>query len=760
MILFEDDWKKYPTAIVDTMTSNRSYVRLASLYRKMGIRNNAFCLALINPQLQGVDPFSPNLTMEQMAMIAIECANNCWYFMREIARVPAIGAGDATQFEGNRGNVALFWCFFNHVMTMLIQIRQTGKSLSTDELMTLLLNFVCQNTEINLLTKDETLRKTNVDRLKKCIDELPPYLQQRNPKIDTNNTEVVTVNSLKNIYKTHVPQASEKGAYKLGRGLTSPIMHIDEGPFQPNVKIAVGSALAAGGAAIDKVKANGGQYGTIFTTTAGKIDDKDGSFIYGLLQEAAVWTEKFYDARNHEELEQMIRKASRGEKGGVFRVNITLNHRQLGKTDEWLRQKLEESTASGDDANRDFFNMWTAGSLTNPLPLKVLKAITESVQEVKYTEISPEGYVTRWYIEEHEIEERMRNGRFVFGMDTSEASGGDDISLVMMDIETLELIAAGTYNETNLITFCSWVTSWFTRWDTTTAIIERKSTGAMLMDYLLLMLPPLGIDPFKRIYNKVVQEYDEAPDRYKEIQVPMGRRNPDIYVRFKKSFGFSTSGGVGQTSRSELYSTTLQLGAKRACDFIYDKTLIDQIMGLISKNGRIDHQAGSHDDMVIGWLLCHWLLTKGKMLSHYGIDQRRIAVGLMAGEGSSEALLDMQMRQEQQLVMEQMEALYDELSKETDEWVVLRLEHKLKMLDKQLIQEEGEMFSLDTLISKAREKRRERIRDGGRPQYSPRYTKVGVGQSQYGQVTTGSMEYTITDTPPTMGGYYNRFLMR
>jgi hypothetical protein len=737
MILFADDWLRYPRAIIDVKTSNQSYVRLASLYRKMGIRNDSFCLALLNPDLQGVDPFDPTLTMEELTLIALECANNPFYFMREVARVPPQSGGDAVPFEGNRGNVALFWCFFNHVMTFLIQIRQTGKSLSTDLLMTLLLNFMCRSTEINLLTKDEVLRKTNIDRLKKCIDELPGGLIQRNPKIDTNNTEAITINSMGNIYKTHVPQSSEKGAYKLGRGLTSAIMHIDEGPFQPNIRIAVGSALGATGNAVDRARANGAPYGTIFTTTAGKIDDKDGSFIYEKLQEAAVWTEKFYDAKNQEELEAMVRKASRGPEGGVYRVNITLNHRQLGKDDKWLRQKLEESTASGDDANRDFFNMWTSGSLTNPIPISILNAISKSVREVKYTEISPEGYITRWYIEEYEIESRMTNGRYVVGMDTSEASGGDDISLVLVDIETMEVVAAGTYNETNLITFCKWACTWVTRWDTTTMIVERRSTGGMLLDYLLLMLPPMGIDPFKRLYNRCVQEYDEVPDRFKEIQIPIGRRPQDIYVRHKKTFGFSTSGGLGQNSRSELYSTTLQLAAKRSKDFIYDKPLIDQINALISKNGRVDHPTGGHDDMIIGWLLCNWLITKGKQLSFYGIDQRRIGAGVSA-EASEEYVRDTHFRQEQEALRDEMNLIGEMLAKETDETISMRLEHQLRWLNQKVVRDEGEIFSLDQLISKAREQRREKIQNASRQ---------GV-RSKYGVSTGFHIESTFTDLPP------------
>jgi hypothetical protein len=389
--------------------------------------------------------------------------------------------------------------------------------------------------------------------------------------------------------------------------------------------------------------------------------------------------------------------------------------------------------------------MWTAGSLTNPLPIAILKAITNSVMDVKHTEISPQGYVTRWYIEEEEIDQRMAEGRFVMGMDTSEASGGDDISLYLQDIETLETVAAGTYNETNLITFCEWLCSWFVRFPNFTANIERRSTGATVLDYLLLMLPTMGIDPFVRLFNKVVQDYDEMPDRFKEIQVPMGRRPADIYVRYKKMFGFTTSGGMGATSRALLYSESLQLAAKRGCSVVYDKTLIDQVTSLVSKNGRIDHPSGGHDDMVIGWLLSNWLLTKGKMLSFYGIDQRRIGSAL--GGATEEQIIDRQTRQEQQYLREQIETLYEQLSKESNEWISQRIEHQLRMLDRRLVLEQGEIFSLDTLLNNAREKKRERMREG-------------VSTRRNMPVHYNNLHGHFSDRPPTMSmnAYERRFL--
>ena len=90
MILFLEDWQKYPTAIIDYETKNKSFVRQAAVYRLMGVQNHAFLLALINPRLQGVDPHDPNLTLEQQMEVAIECRINPWYFFREVARAPGM----------------------------------------------------------------------------------------------------------------------------------------------------------------------------------------------------------------------------------------------------------------------------------------------------------------------------------------------------------------------------------------------------------------------------------------------------------------------------------------------------------------------------------------------------------------------------------------------------------------------------------------------------------------------------------------------
>lgn len=706
MILFRDEWQRY-AAIPDLETKNRSFIHMARVLKALGVKNHLFHLALYNPYLREVDPHSPTISPEEILMVIEECRINFWYFVREVARAPGQSGAPARPLEANRGNLALFWCFFNHVMTTLIQIRQTGKSFNTDVLGAYLLEIRCTDTQINLLTKDETLRRANIQRLKDIMGVLPPYLDSRT-KRDANNTELITVKERGNLYQGHLPQASEKLAGNVGRGLTSPIFFVDEGPFQPNIQEALPAALAAGGAAREIADEAGEPYGTILTTTAGKKDTKEGKYFFNLISGMAEWSEAFYDAKDREDLEKILRRSGRD---GEYRVNITMNHQQLGKTDEWLATKLGESVSTGDKADRDYFNRWTSGTATNPLNIQTLEKIRASQREPQHAEIcNPGGYVVRWHVPENQIEARMNSSKYIVVFDTSEASGGDDISMRVTDIHTGDMVAAGTYNDTNIITFSEWVATWLTRWETTTMLIERRSTGVAVIDMLLLILPGKNIDPFKRIFNRIVNEHDEMPDRYKEISAPMWRRDGDIYVRNKKAFGFATSSS-GLTSRAELYGSTLHSAAKQVGHLVADKTTIDQVASLIIKNGRVDHPAGEHDDMVIGWILTHWFMTKAKNLQHYDIVPSNILKDLRQTQTADP--VDLYKISVQMKLRERIEEVSQAFQRENDDFISRRYEQELRYLYSRLELQENEKITLDELIAKTKEdKLRKRIDRG------------------------------------------------
>ncbi len=699
MILFYNDWYKYPSAIIHENTKNETFLRLAALYKKMGVKNHAFILSLINPELQYVDPHSPDLTLEQMLAIGVECKMNPWYTLREVIRAPAESGNESVPFIANRGNISTFWLFFNHVFNILIQPRQTGKTFTLAVLINYLLNVATQNSKQVLLTKDDGLRAKTMDKIRDTEEAMPEFLIQRT-KNDISNTSEIKIESLNNSITALVSSLSEKAALKVGRGFTSPIFYIDEAAFIPNISKALPAALAAGGAAREIAERNNSIYGTILTTTAGKKDDKDGKYVFNMLQESLIWNEKLLDCENLEDLRNTIRKNN----NGILRINSTFSHRQLGYTDEWLKRRIEESVSEGQDAERDFLNKWTSGNISSPLDQDVLETIKNSEKDVVFTDLNKNGYILAWYIEENAIDTELNNKPYILGVDSSDAIGNDNIALILRSVYDGSVTMRATINETNIIDFCLWLCEFLVKYKKVTCIIERRSTGSSIIDYLLKMLPNFEEDPYKRLFNRIVNDREEHLDEFKMASGPLFRKNIDMLVQHKKYFGFATSAS-GITSRSELYGQTLKDCAKKTGHLVHDKKLINEISGLVVKNNRVDHDDGEHDDTVIAWLLSYWLMARGNNLDVYGIDRNSVLINNKDVKGIDDRDLkhDLEIRKE-------IDNLLEKIKNSNDENMSYIYEKQIKFLSTKIINKDYlSTDSVDVLLNKIKEEKNAKI---------------------------------------------------
>ncbi|MBW6072498.1 hypothetical protein KZ856_36530, partial [Pseudomonas aeruginosa] len=380
-----------------------------------------------------------------------------------------------------------------------------------------------ENTTINLITKDNKLRTANIERLKVMRDLLPDYIHWANPN-DVDNNELMTCIRLGNRYKTAVGRNDKIAADKLGRGLTVPIMQFDEFAYINLIEISLPVALASGSAARAEAKRQGQPYGNIFTTTAGNITTRDGAFAYKFMTGGHTWSETMFDLVNQRMAVLVMEKGSKADQKPI--IYGAFNHRQLGRTDEWLFQELKESSSFGEIADRDFFNIWTVGGEGSPLSPEHKKQLKSSEREPIWTEITPDGYTIRWYIPKHEVDQRMAEGRFMMGMDPSEllGSGNDATGMVIFDVETHEVVAAGCYNETSVPVIAAFVGNLLIRYPTITWVPERKSMGTALIDFVVMQLHKAGIDPFRRIFNRIVDEHTVLESEFRDIQTPLSQR--------------------------------------------------------------------------------------------------------------------------------------------------------------------------------------------------------------------------------------------
>lgn len=629
MIIFADDWNKEENknAIIDWDTKNETFINYVGVLETMGVKNRFWPLALHNPLLKGVNPFDPNLTDEYKVMIVIESKNNFWYFVREVIRVPSQGSLEGIHFRAHRFNMALYWCYFNHITTLGILPRQQGKTLASGVLWRWVLDVGAQNSIIGLYTKDDQLRGQTVKQLKDIGDELPSYFNIRT-RLDTNNTEMITNKALNNSYITAVAQASPKNALKVFRGFSIPNFHGDELAFCVNNRITVPSMLAAGNTARKNAELNGAPYGTIFTTTAGYLNTEHGIYAREVYDESLPWYEVLLDTPDRKTLEDVIRKNNRKRMVELNPKNLDprppvqllleFNHRQLGVSDEDFLDMIENAKAKGEAIDADFLNKWPKGSDNSPLSPETLETMYDSINYDPYVTVE-NGYLIKWYISKEEVAANCPGRKLVVGIDPSEAAGGDDIGLVIMDAYSGEVVGVGKYNETNIIKYSMWVGKLLKRFENMILIIERKSLGTTILDSLMLYLPSQGIDPFKRIYTRIVEDMNEIQEFKDFLNTNYRNRNMDFYYKNKKLVGYTTS-GEGRHARENIYQRAWNGATSYLPHLIKSNELYDQLSNLIYKNGRIDHKPGMHDDIVFSWLLCYWFLTVSRNKKFYGIN--------------------------------------------------------------------------------------------------------------------------------------------
>ncbi len=697
-ILYKQDWDYYPDAIIDTQTKNKGFLRLAALYKGMGVENHAFILALHDKTLQGVNPYDPNLSEEIKIRILTEIRSNYWYFLREIARVPTHDTVNIIPFKPNRGIIAAYWTYFNHVQQVIVFPRQTGKSFGIDWLNVWISLFAATDYITNVLTKDDKLRARHMSRLKSMMECIPAWLQFKK-KSDPSNSEQILISRLSNQVNAFVPNPSPKLAYNVARGSSAATFIIDEFGYILHIEIILASAMPATTAARELAAMKGEPYGNIFMTTAPKKDDRDGAVADNYMNNSCRMHEQFYDCIDINHLYTLIKSNSPNQE---IRMLQRYSHRQLGYTDEWLAETMRETGVRGEDADRDYFNISTSGSQTSPFTAEELKTMKDSVVNDYHMDFgNKENLITRWFYRKENFHQAMLADDHILSLDTSDAAGGDDIAMTIRKSATGEIVATGRYNELNLIHFSRWLANWFILYPRLFAIIERRSTGAMIIDYLLFEFYAHGINPFKRLYNLVFQ----CPENYDKETVEQLRR--DKYVdpqrlsgRYKSAFGFATAAN-GIASRSDLYGNNLRSAIKHTGGSIRDEDIVNQLVGLVKRNNRIDHPLGAKDDFCISWLLSYWWLTQGRNLDWYGIDSRSVLKNVSSFQ-SEHGVVSNYRTAFSEHIKAQIEYFLTELSKSKDMHLNHRYELQIKALINKLPAEEVNIISFDELIRNAK----------------------------------------------------------
>lgn len=609
-ILFLSDWydeNKHPRALVHSSTKNRSFRRMAAVLRKMEIKNNLFHLCLYDPKLLDVDPHMLNAetdpTGELRMRVGAECNRNIWYYLREVLRVPADGS-DPIPFILNRGNLSMTWCFCCHIDYNGTQPRQTGKTIGAISITSWIMYIHGWNMTMGMLTHSADLVQANVKRLKAMRESLPSYLINASA-LDVDNKEGLDYKALGNVYYTYIGQKDRAAANRVGRGKTGPVLHGDEIAYIPNIKITFPAIMATTNTARENARLAGQPHSNIYTTTAADPLTEEGAFAFKLVVEAMPFTEKMYDCENEAAVRETVNRNSTNKI-----VNGTFSYLQLGYTHEWFQDTIARNSVPPDEVERDYLNHWISAAKYPILDKALLARMNANKVEPTHVEIF-DSYAISWYVSREECSSAtFRNSAIILGMDSSETIGKDFTTFFGICPKTLRTLCTFRCNDSNITNIALFVAKLLNEFRRMVFVPERKSTGAAIIDTVIMLLQRNGHNPFARIFNQIVDRKDQKEFEQYDLR---DRRLADTTAR--KYLGFMTS----QSSRAFLYKQVLHRASALAAEKMFDRTLITEIAGLQVINGRVDHRAGHHDDMVIAWLLACYLVLEGKNLHYYGL---------------------------------------------------------------------------------------------------------------------------------------------
>lgn len=602
--------KRIGNKYYDTGTSNKSFLQVAKDLKSLGIHNYYFMLEIYDYSLVNIDPYAENLTRDQISRIMTECTRNPWYYLREICRIPDQG-GVGIPFKANRGNIAQTWLTLHGIDSWLCLPRQQGKTISFLCLLAWAYSFGTNNSTFIFVNKDSGNAKENLQRLKDIIDCLPEFLRFDQIMEEDENGKVKLVKAARNatsmkhpITKNRIiikPKAtSYESALSLARGLTSPILHFDEPEFTPYIKTIIENSVSTFETASRNAKKNGAMYCRAFSCTPGDLDTSMGQEAQEVLSHTTKWSEHMYDMRydslndDKNELLQYVKN-----NGGNGIVYIEYSYKQLGLTDEWLRNmynKIQNPVV----VKREILLQRIRGSSDSPFDQEDIEYMASMVQPI----------IDELYLCDHfrfDIYKKLeRLTPYLVSIDCSTGTNGDSNAITVINPYTVRPDAefkcpyiGETQFEKLIIEL---VQKHLPR---ACIIIERNSVGDGIIDHLLN-------SPIRsNLYFDKNKDLVEANLADQSNVVSMLKRQGDQ----KKFYGVYTD----NKSREDMMAILFRRVAEFKDDFV-TKNITDDIAHLVRfKSGKVAAQIGFHDDSIMSYLIGMYVWYHGNNLSMWGI---------------------------------------------------------------------------------------------------------------------------------------------
>ncbi len=547
------------------------------------------------------DARKENLSSYEQTIEYFKCKASPLYFIENYLSVPVPG-GRISIRESEQWNMTnkyklLIELFHQHDAVLYMSSRQSGKT-TTSALYLLYCMIFFPKLQISYLTLDKTRALDLIARMKEMMDSLPKWLQVP----PANKAERLTYLALKNGSKITASFVSgSNDPDKVGRGLSNPLVFIDETAFIPHAQIVWGAMQPSISAAKIFAKKFGYPNGIIFTSTPNGAGD---NFFYNIYQNSTHFDDIYdYENKNlYTGFEDLLNDPLRNN----F-ISLRLHWSEF-RSVEWYEEQKRELNFDTRKINQelDLNFLGSANSLFDD------EVIMKLVPKIALTELQlPFGHKFKLFTE------LDPSKIYYLGVDTAMSAGpnSDFSAMVLIDARSGQQVGEWRGKFSVVKRFAALVKSTIKGLvqeynltnDNLLVIIERNSIGKETVEELLYTDPIY--DPF---------DYEEY--LYKEHA-----GNSDEMV---PGFWTSNGGSIGNGKRDEIFNEIMFM-VNTTPEYIHGNLLIDDLRNLENKaSGRIEASRGQHDDVVLAYGFCLWVrktfIKKNKLI----IENNQLSYGL------------------------------------------------------------------------------------------------------------------------------------
>jgi len=564
--------------IYDIHTRNKSFLKVSQQLRQKGVKNNKFMLVLYDERLVGVNPHDPNLTAVEKARINVEVRRNRWYFLREVVRIPTTGSM-GIPYELNLGNLAQSFSAWKNLNFISLLPRQQGKTIGCicDDVW--VMNFGSTNCQIIYLNKQFPDAIENGRRYKNIRALLPEYLIKPLRSKDDKDNQIEKYNaheSLKNQILIKSSATSTEMADKLGRGLTSAIVYIDELAFVNHNKIIYDACVPAWKTAAENAAKNGVPYGLHFTTTPNNKDEaKAGKWAYQFIHAQCRFKYQFYDMSD-DELKDFIKHNSQNN----F-VWIQYSWQEIGRSQQWF-EDMKQQMSSLSKLKRELLLEWTKSTENGLFHEEDLVPIYNGVKDPVFN-LKIGKYMIDFYEKPDFLE------RYIMSCDVSGGTGKDNSVITFIDPVDFHIVADFRNPKIDTDDFRRLIEELMSMYfPNALLVIERNSYGKNILDYLMKK-PNIEPRMFRELRNRTAERVTEDGINVKQ------KRKTLVY-------GVDTT----SSSRKQMFDLLPNIVHEEAASIVSPR-LAEDIANLVElPNGRIEADEDAHDDNIMSYLIFRW----------------------------------------------------------------------------------------------------------------------------------------------------------